>query len=75
MSDTERTKFRPVRNSGREGKPERASAGQAVTPMKFGRVRISSAERDSAIEEDRVLLDGARADVSPERGRATPWNR
>jgi hypothetical protein len=34
-------KFRPVRNFIGEGKPERASAGQAVTLMKFGRVRIS----------------------------------
>ncbi len=36
--DTELTKFRPFRNFVSEGKPDRASADQAVTPMKFRRV-------------------------------------
>ncbi len=42
--DTELTKFRPFRNFVCEGEPDRASAGQAVTLMKFGRARISSAQ-------------------------------
>jgi hypothetical protein len=41
MYYTELMKFRPVRISIGEGKPERAPADQAVTLMKFGRVRIS----------------------------------
>jgi hypothetical protein len=69
---TELTKFRPFRNVVSEGKPDRASAGQAVTLMKFGRVRIFRAEYQSWSRTRSLAAAGVLRD---RQDLAAEWHR